>query len=92
LQQAGLKEQSVDRIIPSELSGDELWRRNGEYVDAAAYDAAVARIAELEARLSAVIAGAILPADAADEVTVDGVKWVRVPAEARVKFVRNSKE
>lgn len=39
------------------------------------------QIAEIEARLSAVIAGAILPADAADEIIVDGVKWVRVPAE-----------
>ena len=29
----------VKRIIPSELDGDELFRRNGEYVSAADYDA-----------------------------------------------------
>lgn len=45
-----------------------------------------ARIAELEARISALIAGKILPTDGADEITVDGVRWVRVPAEKRVKF------
>ena len=54
--------------------------------------AAATRIAELEARLSAVIAGEILPADAADAVVVDGVKWVRVPAERRVVFVRDTEE
>ena len=54
--------------------------------------AAATRIAELEARLSAVIAGEILPADAADAVVVDGVKWVRVPAERRVVFVRDDEE
>ena len=55
-------------------------------------DALRARIAELEARLSAVIAGEILPADAADEIVVDGVKWLRVPAERRVVFVRDDEE
>ena len=45
-----------------------------------------ARIAELEERLSAVIAKEILPADGADEIFVDGVRWVRVPAEKQVKF------
>ncbi len=54
--------------------------------------AAATRIAELEARLSAVIAREILPADAADAVVVDGVKWVRVPAERRVVFVRDTEE
>lgn len=54
--------------------------------------AAATRIAELEARLSAVIAGEILPADAADAVVVDGVKWVRVPAERRAVFVRDDEE
>ena len=49
-------------------------------------DAYVRRIAELEARISALIAGSIRPADGADEITVDGVRWVRVPAEKRVKF------
>ncbi len=42
----------MERIIPAELDGDELWRRNGEYVDAASYDAAVRHIAELEAALA----------------------------------------
>ena len=46
-----------------------------------------ARIAELEARLAALVAGSILPADAVDEFTIDGVRWVRVPAERRVKFI-----
>ena len=54
--------------------------------------AAATRIAELEARLSAVIAGEILPADAADNLVVDGVKWVRVPAERRAVFVRDTEE
>ena len=48
----------------------------------------IRRIAELEARISALIAGAILPVDGADEITVDGVRWVRVPAEATVEFKR----
>lgn len=48
-----------------------------------------ARIAELEARISDLIAGRILPADGADEVVVDGVRWVRVPAEATVRFERS---
>ena len=39
----------VEQIIPSELEADELWKRNGEYVSALDYDAAVARLAELEA-------------------------------------------
>lgn len=47
------------------------------------------RIAELEARLSALIAGSILPADGADEIVVDGVRWVRVPAECSVRFERS---
>ena len=54
--------------------------------------AAATRIAELEARISAMIAGSILPADAADEIVVDGVKWVRVPAERRAVFVRDDEE
>lgn len=40
----------MERIVPANLDGDELWRRNGEYVDAESYDAAVARMAELEKR------------------------------------------
>lgn len=54
--------------------------------------AAATRIAELEARISALIAGSILPADGADEITVDGVRWVRVPAERRAVFVRDDEE
>ena len=42
----------MERIVPANLDGDELWRRNGEYVDADSYDAAVARVAELEAALT----------------------------------------
>ena len=58
----------------------------------ASWDAMEKRIAELEARISALIAGSILPADGADEITVDGVKWVRVPAERRAVFVRDTEE
>lgn len=47
-------------------------------------------IAELEARIERIVAGAILPADAVDEFTVDGVRWVRVPAEATVTFSRSN--
>ena len=39
----------MERIVPATLEGDELWRRNGEYVDAESYDAATTRIADLEA-------------------------------------------
>lgn len=53
------------------------------------YGVAADRVAELEARISALIAGSILPADGADEITVDGVRWVRVPAEATVRFERH---
>lgn len=42
----------VERIVPSELSGDEQWRRNGEYVAAEHYDEALKRTAELEAILA----------------------------------------
>jgi len=45
------------------------------------------RIAELERRLEALVAGSILPTDAVDEFTADGVRWVRVPAERQVKFI-----
>ena len=48
-----------------------------------------ARIAELEATISALVAKEILPADAADEIIVDGVRWVRIPAEATVTINRN---
>jgi hypothetical protein len=41
----------VERIIPSELEADELFRRNGEYVSATDYDVAIARIAELRQSL-----------------------------------------
>lgn len=43
----------VDRIIPSELSADEQWRRNGEYVSAYAYDEATATIAALQTTIRA---------------------------------------
>lgn len=38
----------VERIVPANLEGDELWQRNGEYVSADHYDAALARVARLE--------------------------------------------
>ena len=41
----------MERIVPANLEGDELWRRNGEYVDAESYYTAISRIAELEAAL-----------------------------------------
>lgn len=46
----------VERIVPSELDGDEMWRRNSEYVSADAYDAAMKRVAHLEQALR-IIAG-----------------------------------
>lgn len=41
----------IERIIPANLDGAELWRRNGEYVSADDYEKAEARIAELETAL-----------------------------------------
>lgn len=41
----------MERIVPANLDGDELWRRNSEYVDADSYDASIARSAKLEAAL-----------------------------------------
>lgn len=42
---------SVDRIVPADLEGDELWRRNGAYVSADSYDRALKYIVELEVAL-----------------------------------------
>ena len=74
------------------MSGDLEWMRQNAALRSdrddreALLSAARARIADLEARVAALIAREILPADGADEITVDGVRWVRVPAERRVKF------
>lgn len=38
---------TVERIVPSELSEDDRWRKNGEYVSADAYDAAIHTIDEI---------------------------------------------
>lgn len=75
---------SLDRLI--EHDPDRLEQLLEEFNT---HDAALRRIAELEARLVAVVAGAILPADAVDEFFADGVRWVRVPAEATVTFRRS---
>lgn len=48
---------AIERIVPANLDGDELWKRNGEYVDADAYDRAVARIETLEAALRKLVDG-----------------------------------
>lgn len=57
----------MERIVPANLDGDDLWRRNGEYVDAESYDALVARVAELEAAIE--FAATVLE-DGADPMTV----------------------
>lgn len=44
----------VERIIPSHLDGEDLYRRNGEYVPAVDYDAAQRRIADLEDALRSI--------------------------------------
>lgn len=49
-----------ERIIPAKLNDDELWRRNGEYVDAGSYDAAMRRIASLEAVINRALAALAL--------------------------------
>lgn len=41
----------MERIVPANLEGDELWRRNGEYVNAESYDSAIAHILNLETAL-----------------------------------------
>lgn len=75
---------TVTAFVPQRLSDASMKAFSGDT------QAVMSRIAELEARISALIAGSILPADGADEITVDGVKWVRVPAESTVRFIRNT--
>lgn len=72
----------VDRIVPAHLEGDDLWRRNGEYVAADAYDNTVLRIAELEAAIRTAIRRFELLALANDEL-VNGVRPSVGAAELR---------
>lgn len=49
------RSKAIETIIPSELGGDELWNRNGEYVSAYDYDIAARRIEDLEIALRAAL-------------------------------------
>ena len=55
----------VERIIPADLDSDELWRRNGEYVDADSYDAMKSLISEAHDALHKVLTAFIPSNDGA---------------------------
>lgn len=73
--------QMVERIVPANLDDDELWRRNGEYVSADAYDAALRRIEELQAALDHIKNGAVVMIP----VSVDHAKMMHLLAERYLK-------